>query len=54
MPDKPFMAFTAICAFLNIAPLCWQIEHGNSGPICLGVWIVAWNLIDFVGHIARF
>ena len=33
MVDVPFLLFSALAVFLNIAPLCWQIEHNNSGPV---------------------
>jgi pheromone a factor receptor len=48
MGDTVYTVFSAICVLLNIAPLCWQIEHGNSGPVCVGFWVIIMNLNGFV------
>ena len=53
MVDVPFLLFSALAVFLNIAPLCWQIEHNNSGPVCLGFWVIVSNLNFLVSSLSR-
>lgn len=43
-----FQTCSAIVAFLNIAPFCWQVEHRNSGVASLGFWVIVLNLVNFV------
>lgn len=48
MGDYPYIVLSLLVAILNIAPFCWQLEHGNSGPACLGFWVILLNLNNFV------
>ncbi|KAK9894799.1 fungal pheromone STE3G-protein-coupled receptor [Cystobasidium minutum MCA 4210] len=48
MGDYPFMILSLLCAVLNILPFCWQLQHGNSGPACLGFWVILTNLVTFI------
>jgi hypothetical protein len=50
MPDYPYIVLSALAFLLNIAPFCWQAEHRNSGPVCLGFWVIVLNLNNFVSH----
>ena len=43
-----FLTCSALVAFLNIAPFCWQVEHRNSGVASLGFWVIVLNLVNFV------
>jgi hypothetical protein len=49
MHDVPYVVFSGLAVIFNIVPLIWQAAHNNSGPICLGVWIIIANLNRFVG-----
>jgi|ERR1711939_237254 len=51
MADVAYLLFSALAVVFNIAPLCWQIEHRNSGPICLGIWVIVANLNSLVNGI---
>lgn len=48
MGDYAYIVLSGFAALLNIAPLLWQIEHRNSGPVCLGFWVIVLNLNNFV------
>jgi hypothetical protein len=48
MVDHAYITLSAIGFFLNIVPFAWQVEHRNSGPICLGFWVLLLNLFNFV------
>lgn len=48
MGDYAYIVLSAAVALLNIAPLSWQIEHRNSGPVCLGFWVILLNINNFV------
>lgn len=44
MADVPFIVVSLLVILLNIIPLAWQFKHKNSGPVCLGVWVLIANL----------
>lgn len=48
MADYPYIVLSALAILLNIAPFCWQLEHRNSGPVCLGFWVILLNLNNLV------
>lgn len=54
MADVAWIVFSFLAFILNIAPLCWQIKHGNAGPVCLGVWVLIASLNSFVSHFEQF
>jgi hypothetical protein len=44
MADIAFIIVTLAVAILNIPPLFWHLENGNSGPASLGIWAILTNL----------
>jgi hypothetical protein len=44
MADLAFIIVTLVVAVLNIPPLFWHLENGNSGPTSLGIWSILINL----------
>lgn len=51
MGDYAYIVLSIVVAVLNIAPLSWQVEHANSGPVCLGFWVILLNLNNFVNAV---
>lgn len=45
--------FSGLLVLLNAGPLYWQLYQGNSGPIAMGVWVIVYNLMDFVSCHSR-
>ena len=50
MVDLAYVIVSLFVVLVNIVPLCWQIEHRNSGPICLIFWVIVLNLLFFVSR----
>ena len=48
--DLTWIILSALAFTSNIIPLLWQIEHRNSGPICLTFWVIVLNLNNFVSN----
>ncbi|GAA95900.1 hypothetical protein E5Q_02558 [Mixia osmundae IAM 14324] len=48
MTATVFAAASGITAILNIVPFLWHLQNSNSGPICLGFWIILMNFLYFI------
>jgi hypothetical protein len=48
-PFLPIIVLNGLLVVLNVVPVYWQIQQGNSGAISVGVWLVVANLNAFAG-----
>ena len=50
MGDVVYQVLSLLVVIFNIVPLCWQLEHRNSGPVMISFWVVVLNLTQFASR----